>query len=152
MEKILFCSVKSKDPKKSKSTFENYADFRCSISSIKPHQILALNRGEKKKELKITIEIPDVFERDLECSSLRLINPKNPEIRNLISEATKEAYKRLVKPQIKRKIRSTLTRYAEKQSLEVFANNLRELLLTSPCRNSVIMGLDPGKRHFIVEK
>jgi len=139
--------VKSKDAKVKKSIFETYFDFKSSIHFIKPHQVLALNRGEKKKELKVTLEIPEIFERDLECECLRLINPMQNEIRQLISEAMKDAYKRLVKPQIRRKIRSNLTRNAEKESLVVFANNLRELLLTPPCRNSVIMGLDPGFKH-----
>ena len=127
--------------KKSSSTFESYFDFRCSINSIKPHQVLALNRGEKKKELKLAVEIPDVFERDLECTCLRLVHPQHSQIKNLISEAMKEAYKRLVKPMIKRKVRAFLTRNAEKEALNVFANNLRELLLTPPCRNSVIMAI-----------
>ena len=148
----LCCSVKTKAGQaKNKSRFESYFDFRCSINSIKPHQVLALNRGEKKKELKLGVEIPDaVFERDLECTCLRLVRrpPGDSQIKNLISEAMKEAYKRLVKPMIKRKVRALLTRNAEKEALNVFANNLRELLLTPPCRNSVIMAIGNVQLYY----
>ena len=72
---------------------------------------------------------------------------QNYERSQLISASISEAYKRLVKPSIKRKVRSSLTKTAESQGLDVFAENLRELLLTLPCRNSVVMGLDPGFKH-----
>ena len=147
---IAICSKRNKAPQKSKenSAFKHYFDFKCSIKHIKPHQVLAINRGEKRKELKVTLDIPDeIFEKKLEKFCLNLVRVQNHEKKQLIASSVSESYKRLVKPAIKRKIRSSLTKSAESQGLDVFAENLRELLLTLPCRNSVVMGLDPGFKH-----
>ena len=130
----------------SSSSFNNYFDFKSSIKSIKGHQILAINRGEKKKELKVTLDIPDEnFEKKLGYFCTDLVG--NGSHKKLIFEAMQEAYKRLVKPKMKRKIRANLTKMAEHSALNVFAENLRQLLLTFPCRHSVVMGLDPGFKN-----
>jgi len=146
---IAIVSKQNKSQTKENSAFKNYFDFKCYIKQIKSHQVLAINRGEKRKELKVTVDIPDGnLEKQLERFCLNLVKAHtNYERSQLISASISEAYKRLVKPSIKRKVRSSLTKTAESQGLDVFAENLRELLLTLPCRNSVVMGLDPGFKH-----
>lgn len=133
--------VGKKDKQK---TFQNYHDFQTSILRVKSHQILAINRGEKKKELRVKVDIPDVIYRQLESFCLRQFQDADE---TRLKPALNEAYGRLVKPMIQRRIRASLTKKAELESLDVFADNLRQLLLTAPCRNSVIMGLDPGFKH-----
>ncbi len=143
--RIQIVSKAGKNANKDKSVFRNYFDFKTSAFYIQSHQVLAINRGEKKKELQVSVELPDqVFEKLLVDYCIKLTRPKQP---FLMQEAMSEAYNRLVKARIKRKVRSRLTDKAEKDGLDVFAKNLRELLLTFPCRNSVVMGLDPGFTH-----
>ena len=107
---------------------------------------LKLFRGEKRKELCVKFNMPDVLQEDLKYFCIRLIKA-NAEKKKIIGQAITEVYKRLVKKQIQRRIRSNLTKKAEIEALDVFADNLRQLLMTPACKNAVILGLDPGFKH-----
>ena len=83
--------------------------------------------------------MPDVLQDDLKFFCIRLMKA-NGEKKKIIGQAITEVYKRLVKKQIQRRIRSNLTKKAEIEALDVFADNLRQLLMTPACKNAVILG------------
>ncbi len=129
--------------------FESYYDFKSPVRYLKPHQILAINWGEKKKELKVKVVLPERFSSQLERHVINLYSEACQDTikRSMIREAISEVYSRLVKPLVQRRLRSNLTKKAETASVDVFADNLRNLLLTPPCRNMTILGIDPGFKH-----
>lgn len=142
------CSKKSKT--KLEDVYKNYADFKCPVKSLKPHQVLAINRAEKKKQLVVTVEVPQQALNGFEwhCKNIYLAKSEvNKKKKEMIVKAIQDGYKRLVKPMVQRRIRSMLSRDAENASLGVFADNLRHLLLTPPCRGVNILGIDPGFKH-----
>ncbi|XP_041107670.1 S1 RNA-binding domain-containing protein 1-like isoform X2 [Polyodon spathula] len=131
--------------------FQLYADFTASIKNIHHHQILAINRGENLKILTVKINIPDRVKNEFIrwCLNVRW-RPKGyarDELFKLLKDAVEDSYKRLIQPLLCRGFRSSLTTSAEKESIAMFARNLRQLLLTGPVRGRVIMGVDPGYRH-----
>lgn len=130
-----------------KSQFDNYFDFKNSIGRLKSHQILAINRGEKKKELKVKIVVPDILAKDLERKCLEINPLQSYQKRTFVSKSIQESFKRLIKPMIQRRVRTNLTKKADLEALDVFAENLRNLLLTSPCSNTSILSIDPGFKH-----
>ncbi|MGI6129449.1 MAG: Tex family protein [bacterium] len=125
------------------ATYAMYFDFREPAAKIVPHRILALNRGEKEKALQVKIEAP---EKDLVAIiESSYVKPGSPTA-DLVAQAAHDAYKRLIAPSIEREIRNFLTEKAENQALDVFARNLKNLLLTPPVKGKVIMGFDPAYR------
>lgn len=125
------------------STMLNYADFSERISHIPSHRILAINRGENQKMLKVTLQ--EDTDKHIEALTQLVIHHNSP-YSNIIKNAAADSYKRLIFPQIEREIRNDLTTRAEKQAIAVFAENLRNLLLQPPFANQIILGLDPGYR------
>ncbi|MGI6596835.1 MAG: Tex family protein [bacterium] len=125
------------------SVYSMYFDFREPVAKIVPHRILALNRGEKEKALAVKIEVPEeTIIATIQSSYVRLDSPTA----DLVAQAAQDAYKRLIGPAIEREIRNLLTDKAESQALDVFARNLKNLLLTPPVKGKVIMGFDPAYR------
>lgn len=126
------------------SPYEIYYEFRQSLTSLKPHQVLAINRGEKEEFLKVKIEVP----ADLALAAVRPLVIKNPEAITAVAleEALEDAYERLLAPSLEREIRAALTEMAEDQAIRVFATNLRSLLLQPPVKGKVVMGIDPAYR------
>ncbi len=128
------------------SPYQMYYQFSQAVKDIRSHQILAINRGEKDKYLHVKLEVPaeDAFsliaENYLEGSSV------NEVCINQIEEAIRESYKRLLFPSLEREIRNELTQKAEEQALNVFRDNLKNLLMTPPVHGKQILGLDPGYR------
>ena len=127
-----------------KLVYEIYYDYTEPVKYIKPHRILALNRGEKEKILTVSIEydennVYDYLER-------KLIKNNNSESAQLIKEAIKDSYKRLIKPSIEREIRSELTEKAEVVAIDNFSKNLENLLLTPPMKEKIVLGFDPAYR------
>ena len=120
-----------------------YKDFKESIRHIPSHRILALNRGEAQKLVKITL----AANHDEYISQLanQLITKDSP-CKPILEAAAADSYKRLIFPQMEREIRNELTAQAEKQAIAVFAENLRHLLLQPPLPGHTILGLDPGFR------
>ncbi len=120
-----------------------YKDFHENIRHIPSHRILAINRGEAQKQLKVTINANhDEF---IEKLANTLILRESP-YAQLLADAAADSYKRLILPQMEREIRNELTNRAEKQAIGVFSENLRHLLLQPPLPGHVILGLDPGYR------
>ena len=132
------------------SKFENYFEFSCPVRFIKPHQVLALNRGESLKALSVKINVPESFLLQLQGLVGRrwLHRPgSSKEREDMIKTSFEDAYKRLVVPLVQRQARTGLTRTAEEASIEVFLSNLRSLLLAPPLRSTSLLAVDPGFRH-----
>ena len=123
--------------------FLTYKEYREPVNRIPSHRILAVNRGEDKKLLKVSLIAPH-------DTNLELINRQiligNSIFTDCITSAIADGYKRLLFPALDREIRSLLTENAEKQAIRVFSLNLRQLLLQPPFVGHTFMGLDPGYR------
>jgi len=139
--------TKEEDPRK----FENYFDFSCPVNYIKSHQVLAINRGENLKILSVKINLPEDWILGQVQWSVRSRwanrGKQSPQRTKLIDSAVKDAFKRLIAPQMIRTCRSELTKMAENSAIASFAENLRKLLLTPPFRGKKILSLDPGFSH-----
>ncbi|XP_046336973.2 S1 RNA-binding domain-containing protein 1-like isoform X2 [Haliotis rufescens] len=129
--------------------FEQYFDFSCPVKYIKSHQVLALNRGEDKKILTVRVTIPDYVKNRLIGSYTHKFvkHWSSPSVKTLMSTSIADAVNRLILPQTCRHIRSELTKTAEKDSILVFASNLKRLLLTPPVRGKTVFGIDPGFKN-----
>ncbi len=124
--------------------YEVYAEFSQPVKTIQPYQTLAINRGDKEGFLKVAIEAP-VEECIAEIEKLYLVNDISPFVPEL-KTAIADSYQRLIAPSIEREIRSERTEKADEHAIEIFAKNLRNLLLQPPIHGATIMGVDPGFR------
>jgi len=120
-----------------------YADFSERITRLPSYRVLAINRGENEKKLKVSLKEPSDKHIDMLC---RLVIKGHSPYEDIIRNAAADSYKRLIFPQMDREIRNELTAQAEKQAIDVFAENLRHLLLQPPFEGQIILGLDPGFR------
>ena len=123
--------------------YEMYYEFNEAVKYIKPHRVLAINRGENEKILSVSV---DVNEEDIHKYLESKIIKKESPVNEYIKDAIKDSYKRLIGPSIEREIRSTLTEDAEDKSIEVFKGNLENLLLIAPMKNKRVLGFDPAFR------
>ena len=119
-----------------------YYDYEEKIKYIKPHRILALNRGENEGVLSVSINYDK--ERVLSYLEKRLIKNDKSFVVDIVKEAIEDSYKRLIEPSIEREIRSDLTIIGEDAAISNFAKNLESLLLTPPMKERVVLGFDPG--------
>lgn len=124
-------------------TYEMYYDFSESVKYIKPHRVLAINRGENEKILNVSI---DVNVDDIESYLQSKLIKKDSPVNDYIKEAITDSYKRLIGPSIEREIRSELTEKSEDESIEVFKDNLENLLLIPPMKDKTVLGFDPAYR------
>ena len=125
-------------------TYEMYYDYSEKIKYIKPHRILAINRGEREGILTVSISI----DNDLIINYLenRLVKDKESESASIVRSSIKDSYKRLIFPSIEREVRSDLKEKAETAAIEVFSNNLEKLILTPPMKDITVLGFDPAYR------
>ena len=123
--------------------YEMYYDFTESVKHIKPHRVLAINRGENEKILSVSIDVND--EDILNYLESKLIKKESP-VKEYVIDAIKDSYKRLIKPSMEREIRSELTIQSEDVSIEVFKGNLENLLLIAPMKEKTVLGFDPAFR------
>lgn len=144
--------VEPKDKEKS-SEYEMYYNYSENISDIVQHRILAINRGEKEKILRVKIEAPikniEFFLEDevlINYSSVPEELDYNKYTETFIKKAIKDSYKRLIAPAIEREIRTILTDVAEDKSIKVFKKNLEQLLMQPPIRGHTVLGWDPAFR------
>ena len=134
-------STVTKEFKEEVNEFEMYYSFLEPIRLIPDHRILAINRGESKKVLKVSVEFPqDTIIFQLE----KLI--ATPKCSSYLKNAILDSFKRLIAPSIEREIRTELRQRADESAITVFAKNLKALLMASPLKNKVIMGFDPAFR------
>ena len=140
-------SIQSEVKKKEndeKGVYEMYYEYSEPIRSVVSHRVLALNRGEKEGVLKVAVEAPK--EHILAFLKNKIIQSKNQEVIAFLRETIEDSYKRLVEPSVEREIRSSLTEEAEEQAINIFAVNLRNLLLQPPLKGRTILGVDPAFR------
>lgn len=138
------CRVKDESLDERK-VYEIYYEFTQPIKSMVSHRILATNRGEKEGVLKVNLEVDT---NKIHEYLARHIIPKkaNEWVVEKLTTAYEDAYKRFIQPAIEREIRNELTAKADEQAIEVFGENLRNLLLQSPLKGKVVMGFDPAYR------
>ena len=125
------------------SVYRIYYDFAEAVSHIQSHRILAINRGEKEKFLKVSVEIDE--EEALRFLFARA-NSENSEYNEFLENAARDAYTRLIFPSIERETRSTLTDAANEQAIKMFGSNLKPLLMQPPIKDKVTLGFDPAYR------
>lgn len=134
---------KKKNADDEKEIFSMYYDYSEPIKQIANHRVLAINRGEKEKVLTAKIEMDtqgiENFIRKNEITSQH-------EGSNVVGDAIKDSLKRLIMPSIEREIRGDLTEKAENHAIDVFSENLRNLLLQPPMKGKQILGVDPAFR------
>ena len=122
--------------------YEMYYSYQEPVKYIKPHRILALNRGENEKVLNVSIDI----DKDGILSYLekKLIKNDKSFVVDTVKDAILDSYKRLIAPSIEREIRSDLTEVGEEAAIDNFGKNLESLLLTPPMKERVVLAFDPG--------
>lgn len=140
----LITSKIKKNANDEKKVYEMYYDFNDRIKYIKHYRVLALNRGEEESILTVGLD----YDKDhiIEYIQSKIVKNSNSFVVNYVIEAIKDALKRLILPSIEREIRSELTENAENLAIETFKDNLENLLITKPIKNSVVLGFDPAFR------
>ena len=141
--KIALIVSTAKDPE-AQSDYEMYYDFSEPVSKIVPHRILAINRGEREKILKVSIEVQE--EVMLSEIQRRHVTNRQSIFRSEIETAAADSYKRLIAPSIEREIRNELSERADDHAIHIFATNLKNLLMQPPVKDKIIMGIDPAYR------
>ena len=128
--------------KNKKEIYQIYYEFEIDIKKIKPYQILALNRGEKEKVLKISLDVeqPQI----LNGIKKTFLDYKESYFMDILDSIFEDSFTRLIFPSLEREIRAHLTEIADLHAIEIFASNLKALLLQPPLSNKIIMGIDPG--------
>ena len=135
---------KGKEENDEDKTYEMYYSYEEQIKHIKPHRILAINRGEKEGVLSVKINIKtEEIESFLKSKIIK--NPKSL-VCPLVENSIKDSLKRLILPSVEREIRSELTDKASEVSIENFSSNLKNLLLTPPMKGITVLGFDPAFR------
>lgn len=126
-----------------KSPYEMYYEFSEKVKTIPSHRILAINRGEKEKLLKVKITKPEEkVLADLEKAIIIKNSTRKEELKTTIADS----WKRLIEPSLDREIRSDLTDKADLQAIDVFGKNAKQLLLGAPLKGYTVLGFDPAYR------
>ncbi|MBR3819967.1 MAG: RNA-binding transcriptional accessory protein [Clostridia bacterium] len=126
------------------SVYTIYYDYSEPVKTIAGHRVLAIDRGEKEKFLKVNVTLDAVKASNVIISAT--LNPEGSPCTEAVREAGEDAYNRLIYPSIEREIRNMLTENAAASAIKVFALNTKELLLAPPVKGKVVIGLDPGYR------
>ena len=140
---ILKSSTK-KNAQDETKTYEIYYNYEIKVPWVKPHQLLALNRGEKEGILKV--DIASSIEQVETFLERKLIHKNNPDTTKLLKLSISDALKRLILPSVEREIRADLTEKAEEQAIKNFGINLHNLLMQPPIKSKTVLGFDPAFR------
>lgn len=133
--------IAEKDPH---GVYQLYYDFNESVTKLVPHRVLALNRAEREEVVRVSV--PLAYEQaQPDITRYYLVKAASP-FAGQLSEAMEDGYKRLLAPAMEREVRVELTRQAEEHAINIFAANLRNLLLQQPLRGRKALGIDPGYR------
>ena len=122
--------------------YEMYYDYSEAVKYIKPHRILAINRGEKEKVLTVSIDVDK--EGILNFLEKKIIKNSASFVVGSVREAIEDSYKRLIAPSIEREIRAELSEKGEEAAIDNFGKNLEALLLTPPMKEQIVLAFDPG--------
>lgn len=140
----IISTKKKKTAVDEKKVYEMYYDYEERIKYIKPHRVLAINRGEKEQVLSVSITV----DNDYIISYLenKIIKQDNVDSTAIVKNAILDSYKRLILPSIEREVRSELKEASEETAIEVFGDNLENLILTPPMKDITVLGFDPAYR------
>ena len=142
-----FGTISSKLKKNAEDTeqvYVMYYDYSEKIKYVKPHRVLALNRGEKENILSVSIDIDT--EHIMNFLEKKIIKKVESPVVDIVKDSIADSYKRLIFPSIEREIRADLKEEAEEGAIGVFGKNLEKLLLTPPMKDKVVLGFDPAYR------
>jgi len=137
-------SAKAEDADDPQGKYRMYYEYREAISSIPPHRLLAIRRGEREGVLSIDLETDD--EALVEAVCARHVRNRRSVFTDELEAAIADGYKRLLRPSIEREVRSARLEEAEAHAIRVFGANLRGLLLQPPLRGVRVLGIDPAYR------
>ncbi|RXK17529.1 Tex family protein [Macrococcus sp. DPC7161] len=143
MDNGVIVTSKKKKAEDEKGIFEMYYDYQEPVNKIVPHRILAINRGEKEDVLKVSIEVD---ESKLKQYIHNQMIKKKANTNQWLDQSIEESLKRLILPSIEREVRGELTQKSEAQAIDIFAVNLKNLLLQAPLKGKMILGVDPAYR------
>ena len=138
----IILTKKKKDAVDERKVYEMYYEYKEPVKEVKPHRILAINRAENEKVITVNIDIDE--KKILSYLEEKVIKNEKSYATNLVKEAIKDSYKRLISPSIEREIRSDLTEKAHESAIQNFSKNLEGLLLTPPMKEKVVLAFDPG--------
>ena len=131
------------DPEE-KTVYEMYYDRAEALAKIPNHRVLAINRGEKEKKLKVKLSLET--EKIHELIAASVIRNEKSIFYEMLQGTIADAYKRLMAPSIEREMRNMLTERAEAEAVKIFAKNTESLLMTPPVRGKKVIAIDPGYR------
>ncbi|HWP46252.1 MAG TPA: Tex family protein [Candidatus Limnocylindrales bacterium] len=124
--------------------YQLYFDYQEPVKTIPPHRLLAINRGEKRGVLRVTLQVP--VEDVLQAIEALYVKNRKSIFTPYLLNAIQDSYKRLIAGSIETDIRAEATLMAEEHALKIFSSNLKNLLLQPPVRDKVVLGIDPGYR------
>jgi uncharacterized protein len=127
------------DAKKAASTYQMYWDYLEPLSALKPHRVLAINRGEREGELDVTLAVD-------EDGAVAFLQSRTPTFNRYHREAIDDGLRRLLGPAVLREIRTEASEFADGHGIDVFSENLRNLLMQPPIKGTRVLGVDPGIR------
>ena len=133
---------KKKDSEDENKVYEMYYDYSEAVKYIKPHRILAINRGEKEKVITVSIDVNK--DEIIDFLKRKMIKNDKSYVAKYVEDAIKDSYKRLIAPSVEREVRSELTEKGEEAAIDNFGKNLEALLLTPPMKEQVVLAFDPG--------
>lgn len=136
-------ATEAADPEE-KTVYEMYYDHQEALSKIPNHRVLAINRGEKEKKLKVKVNVSAEQMEKILCDAV-ITNEKSI-FTEIIQDAASDAYKRLMASSVEREMRNMLTERAEAEAVKVFAKNTEKLLMVPPVKGARIISIDPGYR------
>lgn len=136
-----FLISKAKD-EDDNSAYENYYDYSEPLKKAKGFKILALNRGEKEKFLKVELSIP--YDEIISYLEKEIILKDNKNTSDILKDTIKDSFNRLIFPSVEREIKSELTKRAQDNAVDVFKKNLKGILMQPPILNMNVLGWDPG--------
>lgn len=131
------------DPEE-KTVYEMYYDHTEALAKIPNHRVLAINRGEKEKKLKVKVSVDAETIHELIGKSI--IRNETNIFYDMLNDTIADAYKRLMAPSIEREMRNMLTERAENEAVKIFAKNTESLLMTPPVKGKKVIAIDPGYR------
>ncbi|MGA2545270.1 MAG: Tex family protein [Rectinemataceae bacterium] len=127
------------DAKKAASTYQMYWDYSEPLSALKPHRVLAINRGEREGELDVNLAVD-------EDGAVAFLQSRTPTFNRYHREAIDDGLRRLLGPAVLREIRTEASEFADGHGIDVFSENLRNLLMQPPIKGTRVLGVDPGIR------
>jgi protein Tex len=137
-------SAKVEDNPKKNQQFHDYLDFREPLHKIPPHRVLAINRGERANVLRVRV---DADQPAIELLAIEHLVPAEHAHKDFLIGCVRDAQVRLLLPSLEREARRELTEKAESHAVEVFARNLRNLLLQPPLQGKRVLAIDPGYKN-----